>query len=66
VFVVFNFLGAAVWVSLIASTGYLFGGHWRNLVRGMQRFNIAALIVALVAVLFLWWKYRRSRGPEDR
>ena len=65
-FVVFNFLGAVVWVSVIASAGYLFGRHWRDLVRGMQRFNIAALIVALFVILFSWWRYRRNRGPEDR
>ena len=64
-FVVFNFLGAAVWVSVIASAGYLFGGHWRSLVRGMQRFNIAALIVVLIVILFLWWRYRHSRPRED-
>ena len=65
-FVVFNVLGATVWVSVIASAGYLFGRHWRNLVRGMQRFNIAALIVALMVILFLWWRYRHNRPPEDR
>jgi membrane protein DedA with SNARE-associated domain len=65
VFVIFNFLGAAVWVSLIASAGFLFGAHWRNLARAMQRFNMAALIVALVVILFLWWRYRRNRLPED-
>ena len=64
-FVVFNFLGAAVWVSVTASAGYLFGGHWRSLVRGMQRFNIAALIVVLIVILFLWWRYRHSRPRED-
>jgi len=64
-FIVFNFLGAAVWVSVIASAGYLFGRHWRNLVRGMQRFNLAALIVALVVILFLWWRYRHHRPPQD-
>jgi membrane-associated protein len=60
-FVVFNFLGAAVWVSVIATAGYLFGRHWRDLV-----FNIAALIVALIVILLLWWRYRRSRSREDR
>jgi len=64
-FIVFNFLGAAVWVSVIASAGYQFGRHWRNLVRGMQRFNLAALIVALVVILFLWWRYRHHRPPQD-
>jgi len=65
-FVVFNFLGAALWVSVIASAGYLFGQHWRRLARGMQRFNLAVLIVALMVILFLWWTHRRNLPPEDR
>ena len=65
-FVLFNFLGAAVWVSTIASAGYLFGQHWRSLLRTMQRFNIAAFIVAAAAILFLWWRYRRQPPPENR
>jgi membrane-associated protein len=60
VFVLFNALGAGVWVTVIASAGYLFGQHWRTLLRVMQRFNIAALIVALAVVLYLWWRYRRQ------
>ena len=64
-FVVFNFLGASLWVSVIASAGYLFGRHWRDLIRALQRFNLAALIVAVIVILFLWWRYRHSRQPED-
>jgi membrane protein DedA with SNARE-associated domain len=63
-FAVFNFLGAALWVSTIAGAGYLFGQHWRNLLRVMQRFNIAVLIVAVVAILYLWWRHRRQAAPE--
>jgi membrane protein DedA with SNARE-associated domain len=59
-FALFNFLGAAVWVTCIAGAGYLFGQHWRSLARAMQRFNIAVLIVAGAAILFLWWRYRRQ------
>ena len=59
-FALFNFLGAVVWVTCIASAGYLFGQHWRTLARAMQRFNIAVLIVAVAVVLFLWWRYRRQ------
>ena len=59
-FALFNFLGAALWVTCIASAGYLFGQHWRTLARAMQRFNIAVLIVAVAAILFLWWRYRRN------
>ena len=59
-FAIFNFLGAAVWVTFIASAGYLFGQHWRSLLRALQRFNIAVLIVAAAVILFLWWRYRRQ------
>jgi membrane-associated protein len=64
-FALFNFLGAAVWVTCIASAGYLFGQHWRTLGRAMQRFNIAVLIVALAVIVFLWWRYRRHSPPNN-
>jgi membrane protein DedA with SNARE-associated domain len=63
-FLLFNFLGAAVWATFIAGAGYLFGRHWHNLLRVMQRFNIAALVVAALVLLFLWWKYRRLPATE--
>ena len=64
-FAFFNFLGAAVWVTIIASAGYFFGQHWHTLLRTMQRFNIALLIVAVVMILFLWWRHRRQPAPEN-
>jgi membrane-associated protein len=63
-FALFNFLGAAVWVTFIASAGFLFGHHWRSLVRVMQRLNVAALMIAVAVVLFLWLKNRRQK-PAD-
>ncbi|MBZ5666602.1 MAG: DedA family protein [Acidobacteriia bacterium] len=65
-FTLFNFLGATVWVACIASVGYLFGHHWRSLMRTMQRFNIAVLIVAVVVILFSWWRYRRQTRSDHR
>jgi membrane protein DedA with SNARE-associated domain len=64
-FAIFNFLGAALWVTIIASAGYLFGQHWHTLLRTMQRFNIAVVIVAGAVILYLWWRYRRQPTPEN-
>jgi membrane-associated protein len=64
-FALFNFLGAAVWVTVTASAGYLFGQHWRSLLRVMQRFNIAVLILALALILFLWWRHRHRPPPQN-
>ncbi len=63
-FTLFNFLGAALWVTFIASVGYLFGQNWHALLHVMQRLNIAFLIVAAAVTLFLWWRYRRQPAPD--
>jgi membrane-associated protein len=59
-FALFNFLGAALWVTVISCAGYLFGRHWERLMRDVNRLNLAATIVVGLAALFLWWRYRRS------
>jgi membrane-associated protein len=64
-FTLFNFLGAAVWVTCIATAGFLFGKNWRSLMRAIQRLDIAVLIVAGAVILFLWWRHRRHPSKED-
>ena len=59
-FLLFNFLGAVLWVSVIASVGYLFGKHWDALVDLVQDANIAVAIVVVVVCGFFWWKRRRN------
>jgi membrane protein DedA with SNARE-associated domain len=58
-FVIFNFLGAGLWVTVIAGAGYLFGQHWGRLERDIRRFDVAAAIVVLLVLAFLWWRSRR-------
>ncbi|OLB87428.1 MAG: DedA family protein [Acidobacteria bacterium] len=59
-FVVFNFLGAAVWVTVISSVGYFFGRHWDELARIMKGFNLAVLLAAVLLAVFFWWRQRRK------
>jgi membrane protein DedA with SNARE-associated domain len=59
-FVLYNFLGAALWVTAICSAGYLFGGHWGRLIHDLKRFDLVVLIVVVAAALFFWWR-KRSR-----
>jgi membrane protein DedA with SNARE-associated domain len=59
-FVVFNFLGAAVWVGVISSAGYFFGQHWGRLERDLKRFDVVVTVAALVIIAW-WWRRRETR-----
>jgi membrane-associated protein len=59
IFLFFNFFGALLWVAVISGAGYLFGRHWQTLIRDMRAFDIGVAIVAVITVIFLWWRSRR-------
>jgi membrane protein DedA with SNARE-associated domain len=60
-FTLFNFLGAAVWVTAVCTAGYLFGGHWGRLVHDLKRFDLIVTAGVALAALLLWWRSRRGR-----
>ena len=60
-FAIFNFLGAALWVIVIASVGYLFGRHWYTLFRVVKGFNILLLLIAAFVIFVFWMKRTRRR-----
>ena len=59
-FLLFNFLGAVLWVSVIAGVGYLFGKHWEALVDLVQDANLAVAVAVVIVVAFFWWRRRRT------
>jgi membrane-associated protein len=59
-FVLFNFLGAAVWVTVISCVGYFFGQHWQRLLEIVGRVNAGLFAVAALIVVYLWWRYPKS------
>jgi membrane protein DedA with SNARE-associated domain len=60
-FLIFNFLGAALWVTVISSVGYFFGQHFGRLERDLRRFDMIAATVVLLVLGLLWWRNRRQR-----
>ena len=59
-FLTFNFIGAAVWVSVISGVGYFFGRHWERMENAIKRFDLAVAIGAGVVIFLLWWWNRRK------
>ncbi len=65
-FLIFNFLGAALWVSVISSAGYLFGRRWQRLERDIQGFDIVVVVVVLAVAFFLWRRSRRNGAASAK
>jgi membrane protein DedA with SNARE-associated domain len=57
-FVLFNALGAALWVTTWTSLGYLAGNHVESISRDITYFAIGA---GVLVVLYLAWHLRRRR-----
>ena len=60
-FAVFNFLGAALWVTTVSCVGYFFGSQWDLLMQVLKRFNLALIVIAVTAGLIYLWK-RHQQG----
>lgn len=59
-FVVFNILGAIVWVSAITTVGALFGRHWDQVMEKLGEVN-GGILIAVVVVAAIWWHFRRRK-----
>jgi len=59
-FLLFNFMGAALWVSVISSAGYFFGRHWDRLEQEIKRFDAGVAVVVVLVAAFWWWRNRRT------
>jgi len=59
-FVLFNFLGATLWVTVIALLGYFFGSERETLLAIVKRANFGLAGVAAAVVLLLWLRHRRK------
>jgi membrane-associated protein len=60
-FVLFNFLGALTWVTVISCVGYFFGQHWQRLLQMVGRANLIVFAVAVVIAVYVWRKYRSRK-----
>jgi membrane protein DedA with SNARE-associated domain len=60
-FVLFNFLGAATWVTVIAVAGYKFGEHWAELIKIVGRANLGITVVTGYVALLIWRRHRAAR-----
>jgi membrane protein DedA with SNARE-associated domain len=61
-FLLFNFLGAVVWVSAIASVGYFFNSRWDWMMEEIDDLQVIIAVLALIVGLAWWLRSRRRRA----
>src|SRR5260370_14569822 len=61
-FVLFNFLGAVTWVTVISCVGYFFGSQWDRLLRIVKNANIAILLLVVLFSLVHWLRQRNKKS----
>jgi membrane protein DedA with SNARE-associated domain len=66
-FVVYNFIGAAIWAPLIAGLGYLFGSALESVLSDLKRYEMWAFFAVLAIGLTIygihWLRTRRAAKP---
>jgi membrane-associated protein len=60
-FVLYNVLGATVWVGAMVTIGSLFGRHWNRVVEVLGEVNGAIVVVVVIAGWFAWRHYRKLK-----
>jgi membrane protein DedA with SNARE-associated domain len=63
-FLIYNALGAAAWVTTIASLGYAFSREWRRIMPYVQGANLLLFVLAVLVVATVIWKYRNADQME--
>lgn len=61
-FVIFTFLGATVWNSVLTSIGYFLGEHWESFVGLLEYLDVIIFVAAIALIVFylLWRRNQKS------
>lgn len=65
-FILFNFLGAVVWVVTIACVGYFFGRQWDEVVEIFKRLDVALFVAFALAAIIIWWRRARAKSAPPK
>jgi len=64
-FALFNFLGAATWVSCIVLLGYAFGHEFSSLVDFFEKADIAMMVGITVLGIYFWRRYKKKKAKSQ-
>ena len=64
-FLAWNALGAALWVGIWSTGGYLAGDHIEAIASAISKYIVLAAVVAVLALIgYVWYRRRKRRSVE--
>ncbi len=63
-FALFAYLGAALWVAVFLSFGYIFGDRWQQTSASFHKYALIATGVLILVALIVWFVRRKPRLPQ--
>ncbi|HET9741622.1 MAG TPA: DedA family protein [Terriglobales bacterium] len=65
-FALFNFLGAAVWVTFISLIGYAFASQFSSLLSFFKKADIAIMVAVAVIGYYFWHRHKKRQKRKKR
>jgi membrane protein DedA with SNARE-associated domain len=63
-FTLYTVLGCIPWVSALTYLGYVLGENWEKVGRYLHYLDYAVAAASAAGVIYLFWRWRRSRKPQ--
>lgn len=60
-FIVYTALGSAMWNTLLAGAGWLLGSQWERVLRYVQVFEYATIVILGILILRFFWRRIQAR-----
>lgn len=58
-FAIYNFMGAAFWVTTVSTAGYFLGHHWDHVAEIVARINGVVIVSMVLLLLYVWWRHHQ-------
>ncbi|HLT71140.1 MAG TPA: VTT domain-containing protein [Cyclobacteriaceae bacterium] len=65
-FMIYNFIGAAIWVITMIMSGHLFGKAFPNLINYLEIIIGAMILVTAVPVVITWINHRKRLATDEK
>ncbi len=65
-FALFAYIGAALWVSIFLTIGYLVGDHWEMAIHLVHRYTVLLVGIGILALAILYWIRTRALRSKNK